>query len=171
MQSEAFTPLGGTLTSQVFENLHVRIPPTLFYAIEVPIRVILSEKIGRPLFSTDEPLTDVQLEFIDLGLIDWRLLPGREFVFPTNGEDGYVDGSVYLGATHHTATLVRLAFDALSKEVIEANLHIDFDLTLLRPMPAGLTQSFSVNWSLSLAVDPQALDIVMAEARQQCAGQ
>src|SRR4051812_14021080 len=108
MMGEPFTPGEGTLTARVFVNPHARVPPTLFYDIAFPVRVELPTPIGRPLFSTDEPVTDVQLEFIDLGRVDWRALPGREFRFPSGQDEEYPDGGVHLGGTHHPALLTRV---------------------------------------------------------------
>ncbi|MBA4068163.1 MAG: hypothetical protein C0501_31580 [Isosphaera sp.] len=163
---EAFTPGAATLTARVFANPHARIPPTLFYDIAFPVRVSLPVPIGRPLFSSDEPVTDVQLEFIDLGPVEWRALPGREFRFPSGPDEEYPDGGVYLGGTHHSVFLTRLQFAELRGESLAATLDIDFDLSLLRPLPEGLEREFSVRWQLPLAVDPAAMDAVMAEARQ-----
>jgi hypothetical protein len=166
MAGEAFTPGSGTLTARVFANPHARVPPTLFYDIVFPVRVSLSVPIGRPLFSTEEPVTEVQLEFIDLGRIDWRALPGREFQFPAGPDDEYPDGGVYLGGTHHSAFLTRLRFADLRGGGLTAALDIDFDFSLLRPLPEGLEREFSVHWELPMAVDPARLDAVMAEAQQ-----
>ena len=80
---EAFTPGTMTLTARVFTNPHARVPPTLFYNIVFPVRVSLAVPVGRPLFASDEPLTEVPLEFLDLGPVEWRTLPGREFRFPS----------------------------------------------------------------------------------------
>lgn len=166
MAGEAFTPGSGTLTARVFANPHARVPPTLFYDIVFPVRVSLRVPIGRPLFSTDEPVTDVQLEFIDFGRINWRALPGREFLFPTGADDEYPDGGVYLGGTHHSAFLTRIRFGELRGESLMVALDIDFDLSLLRPLPEGLEQEFTVHWEVPLTVDPGALDAVMTEAQQ-----
>lgn len=166
MSAEAFTPSGGKLMARVFANPHAHIPPTLYYDIVFPVRVSLPVPIGRPLFDDDEPVTDVQLEFIDLGRIDWRSLPGREFRFPTGPNDEYPDSSVYLGATHHSAYLTRLQFGDYRGESISATLDLDIDLSHLRPLPEGLEREFSVHWELSLTVDPIAMDAVISEARQ-----
>ena len=106
--AEAFTPGRATLTARVFANPHARVPPTLFYDIAFPVRVSLPVPVGRPLFATDEPVTEVQLEFINLGPVEWRALPGREFGFPSGPDHEYPDGGVYLGGTHHSAFLTRL---------------------------------------------------------------
>ena len=163
---EAFTPGSATLTARVFANPHARVPPTLFYDIAFPVRVALPVPIRRPLFPSDEPVADVQLEFIDLGPVEWRDLAGREFRFPSGPDDEYPDGGVYLGGTHHSAYLTRLRFGDLQGDTLAAELDIDFDLSLLRPLPEGLEQEFSVRWKLPLTVVPAQLDAVMAEARQ-----
>jgi hypothetical protein len=166
MAGEAFTPGTGALTARVFANPHARVPPTLFYDIVFPIRVTLPVPTGRPLFSTEGPVTEVQLEFIDLGRVEWRALPGRELRFPSGPDEDYPDGGVYLGGTHHPAILTRLRFGELRGNTLAAALAIDFDLSLLRPLPAGLWPAFSVDWEVSLAADAARLDAVMAEARQ-----
>lgn len=163
---EAFAPGAATLTARVFANPHARVPPTLFYDIVFPVLVSLPFPVGRPLFTSDEPVTEVQLEFIDLGPVEWRALPGREFRFPSGPDDEYPDGGIYLGGTHHSAFLTRIRFGELGGGSLAATLDIDFDLSLLRPLPEGLEREFSVRWELQLAVDPAGLDAVMAEARQ-----
>ena len=81
-------------------------------------------------------------------------------------DDEYPDGGVYLGGTHHPAVLTRLRFGGLRGGSLLAALDIDFDLSLLRPLPEGLERDFSVHWEVPLAVDETELDAVMAEARQ-----
>lgn len=167
MANEAFAPGSGTLTARVFANPKARVPPTLFYDIVFPVRVALPDPAADPaLFPTDEPVTEVQLEFVDLGRVDWRALPGREFRFPAGPKDEYPDGGVYLGGVHHSAFLTRLRFGELRAGALVATLDIDFDLSLLDPMPEGLEPEFSVRWDVQLAVDAAGLDDVMAEARR-----
>jgi hypothetical protein len=166
MAGKAFIPDRGTLTAQVFANPSARVPPTLFYDITLPVRVMLPTPIGRPLFPYDEPTTEVQFEFIDLGRVEWRNLPDRKFRFPSGPDDEHPDGGIYLGGTHHSAFLTRLRFGERQGRSLTASLDIEFDLSLLRPLPAGLKPLFSVRWKVSLAVSASELDTVMSEARQ-----
>jgi hypothetical protein len=170
MAREAFQPSRGTLTAQVFDNPAARVPPTLFYEITIPVRVVLPVPLGRPLFPSDEPATEVGIEFIDLGRVDWRTLPGRKFRFPAGPDEEYPDGSVYLGGTHHSAFLTRVQFGERRGRSIMASVELDFDLSLLRPLPDGLKREFSVRWELPLAVSAAELDDVVAEARQALGG-
>jgi hypothetical protein len=65
--------------------------------------------------------------------------------------DEYPDGSVYLGGTHHSAFLTRIQFGERRGRALMAHLDIDFDLSLLRPLPEGLEKEFSVHWEVPLA--------------------
>lgn len=82
----------------------------MFYEIALPVQVTLPTPVGRPLFQDDEPVTEVGIEFIDLGRVEWRDLAGRKFRFPAGLYDEYPDGGIYLGGTHNSAYLTRLRF-------------------------------------------------------------
>jgi hypothetical protein len=73
---------------------------------------------------------------------------------------------VYLGGTNHPVFLTRIRFGELRDESLTAALDIDFDLSLLRPLPEGLEQEFTVHWQVPLAIDLGMLDAVMTEAKQ-----
>lgn len=73
--------------------------------------------------------TAIRLDFISLpgtGLAD---LGGRSFDFSVNPEDGYIDGSVYLGGAHNPVDVTRVEFGSADDDHIEALLHAAFDFT------------------------------------------
>lgn len=164
MAESAFRPSDGVLSAEVFSNPKNGIPPTLYYEIVIPVRVELHEPIGCPLFTSDEPMTCVQFEYAVQGLVHWRDLPSQTYHFPTDYDDEYPDNSIYLGGTHHYAYLTELRFVELHDNSLKTVLDIEFDLSMLRPLPTGLQSSFSVHWEINLEVDEEKLDNVMEEA-------
>jgi len=73
--------------------------------------------------------TEIGLEFIDLPGSDLGALAGRTFDFPVNPDDGYIDGSVYLGGVHNPVDVTRIEFGAAQDQSIDAVLHAAFDFT------------------------------------------
>jgi hypothetical protein len=106
----------------------------------------------------------VRLDFIRIGLVDWRELPGRAFVFPVNPQAGYVDGSVYFDGTHQYADLTYLQFGTLYGSELSATVTITFNFYSNSMLP-NMTETVTVNWTIQLVVDPAELDRVLAEAR------
>lgn len=78
----------------------------------------------------DEKGSDVRLEFIEFPnaalLSD---LSNREFTFPINPDEGYIDGSIYVGHAHNPCDVVRIKFGQLESNMIPAEIwgKIDFD--------------------------------------------
>jgi hypothetical protein len=148
------------MTARVFENPHVRIPPTLFFDIEIPVRPFK--------YKRNTQKTSAQLEFIDFGIEDWRELPEREFLFPVNPADGYIDGSLYLwsdseGGGHNPADATRMRFGRLRGKTLPASIDIMFDFTQEGFDALG---TISVTWDVKLKIDPDALDAACEEARR-----
>jgi hypothetical protein len=54
--------------------------------------------------------TSVSLSRIRFGVTAWRQVASREFRFPVNPTQGYIDGSVYLGGAHNPANVTRIKF-------------------------------------------------------------
>jgi hypothetical protein len=156
MASINLIPKRGVLSASIFDNPYLRIPPTLCFAIEIPVRPIKYE--GR----TEK--TSAVLEFIDFGVDDWRELPGRKFAFPKNPGRGYVDASLYLGGAHHWADVSRIQFGALKgRTILPASLDIEFDFAAEGLRDLGRVK---VRWSVDLAIDPPTVDAVCEEARR-----
>lgn len=54
--------------------------------------------------------TSIRLDFIDLPSNMLRDLAGKSFEFPINPDEGYIDGSIYLGYKHHPVDVTSLHF-------------------------------------------------------------
>lgn len=155
MATVALTPKRGMMTARVFENPHAGIPPTLFFDIEIPLRPFK--------YQGEMQKTSVQLNFINFGVKDWRDLPGKEFTFPKNPTEGYIDGSLYLADTHNPADTTRIRLGALKGKTLPAEVDIEFDFTYEGPAELGKVR---VTWQVELSIDPSELDRVIAEASQ-----
>lgn len=66
---------------------------------------------------------DFQLEISASGLPD---LVGRTFEFPSNPEDGYVEGSIYIWNSHNPIDLHSVAFGQQNEAAITATLDMTF---------------------------------------------
>jgi hypothetical protein len=157
-----FEPGRGALTARLFANAGSGVASSLVFDIAVPVRCMLDMPSDADA-SIAGP-TEVRLDFIRIGIVDWRELPGRTFVFPINPEAGYVDGSVYFDGTHQYADLTRLQFGTLSGSVLSATVTITFNFYPNSMLP-NMPETVTVNWAIELAIDPAKLDRVLAEAR------
>ena len=54
--------------------------------------------------------TSIHLDCINLPSSILRDLAGKSFEFPTNPNDGYIDGSIYLNNAHHPVDVTSLNF-------------------------------------------------------------
>ncbi|MFF5259047.1 hypothetical protein ACFY4C_08875 [Actinomadura viridis] len=70
--------------------------------------------------------TEISLDSISLPATDPAALSGRAFTFPVNPEDGYIDGSVYLVATHCPVDVTRIEFGEWEGGRLRATLHACF---------------------------------------------
>jgi hypothetical protein len=156
-----FVPSRGTLTARMFENLNNGIANSLVYNIAIPVQCVLAPSSDPD--GVDQRRTAVSLDFIRIGFVDWRDLPGRVFTFPVNPAAGYVDGSVYFDGAHQYADLTRLSFGALTGATMPTVATITFHFYKNSAWPT-LPETASVDWDINLAVDATALDQVMAEA-------
>lgn len=162
MSRSIFIPARGSLTARMFENLNNGIANCLVYDITIPVHCVL----GPPaeLDTSYATPTDVRLELIRIGLVDWRDLPSRLFTFPVNPVAGYVDGSVYFDGVHHYADLTRLRFGELTGATLTAAVTITFNFYKNSALP-DLPESVTVDWNIELDIEVSALDRVIAEAR------
>ena len=142
----------------------------LFYAIEIPVSFDLVPPPEDPAFFPAKdlgglPRSDLRLDHIDLGLDNWRDLPGKEFVFPVNPAPGYIDGSIYLQSTHNSADATRLRFGSLNRSTLELSLDVIFDFSLIDATPSILPRTKTVSWTTSLDLDMAELDRQMTLAQ------
>jgi len=63
-------------------------------------------------FVWDAEITDtsIRLDGIELPSVHLADLAGKSFTFPINPEEGYIDGSIYLGSAHHPVDVTALSF-------------------------------------------------------------
>ncbi|TDB85792.1 hypothetical protein [Actinomadura sp. 7K534] len=73
--------------------------------------------------------TEIALDHIHLQATELAGLSQRTFTFPVNPEDGYIDGSIYLVASHCPVDVTRIEFGQATSNHIPATLqaHFDFD--------------------------------------------
>jgi hypothetical protein len=78
-------------------------------------------------FSIDEEHVDQSIDF-DLGLEAFSLpdLVGQTFTFPSNPEEGYVEGSIYIWSVHNPIDLHSITFGAASEDAIKAKADMTF---------------------------------------------
>jgi hypothetical protein len=160
MSAVDLTPLPGTLTARVFENENIGLAPTLFFDIEVPIAPFR--------FGGEQVKTAVRLEFIDFRVKTWRKLEKKAFSFPKNPEDGYIDGSLYLGGAHNPADVTKIAFGKFAPAKVGALLDIEIDFTVERHVDLGVLAAR--RWKVELGFDRASLDAAEKEARRRGAG-
>jgi len=76
--------------------------------------------------------TSIRLEGINIPL-ELSELEGREFLFPINPEDGYIDGSVYFFAAHSPVDVSKIIFGKAEAgtlgAVIESEWILEFEKT------------------------------------------
>jgi hypothetical protein len=75
----------------------------------------------------EEVETSIRLDAIELDVEHARELEGRTFAFPTNPEEGYVDGSVYLGGAHNPVDVHEIRFGRLRGRTIDAAFRVTLD--------------------------------------------
>ncbi|WP_299623405.1 hypothetical protein [Pelagibius sp.] len=151
------TPTGGVLACRIFANPHIGLVPTLFFDIAIELSPFEFDGILEK--------TSVRLDFIRFEVRSLDELSGKRFVFPTNPEDGYIDGSIYLGHAHNPADATEIAFGPLGKASVETTLKIQFDFTY-----EGVSEALgkpSVLWRVPLRFDRAGIDKVFAEAHSR----
>ena len=160
-------PMEGTITAEVFENEHLKIPPTLMFSIEVPLEPFQFPMEDMPDEDKDEVIeTSVQLDTIGIPVEDdWRGMAGQTYEFPVNPEDGYIDGSVYLGYEHNPVDATKLAFGAIEGSVISCRISLAFAFAL-----RGYPKFEPVEWDVTLRFDEEEMDEVIEEAKKQTKG-
>lgn len=76
--------------------------------------------------------TEIMLDYIKLPTDRPAGLSRRTFTFPVRYEDGHIDGSIYLIATHCPVDVTRIEFGAAATDQIAAVLHAYFDFDAAR---------------------------------------
>jgi hypothetical protein len=76
--------------------------------------------------------TEIVLDFIKLPADDLSMLTRRTFTFPVGHEEGFIDGSIYLIATHCPVDVTRIDFGESMGNQITATFHAHFDFDRAR---------------------------------------
>jgi hypothetical protein len=157
-----FVPDRGTLGARLFENTSVIDSSRLVYDITIPVTCTLEMPLESD--GVGVTTTEVRLDLIRIGLVDWRDLQGRAFTFPVNPVEGYVDGSIYFDSTHQYADLTRLQFGRLTENTLAAEATITFNFYKNSALP-NLPETVTVEWAIELDVNSEELDGVLAKAK------
>jgi hypothetical protein len=108
----------------------------------------------------------VMLESIDFGVIDWKELAHREFPFPPNPEDGYVDGWLCWECDSMPADLLKITFRDADSSSISATLTIEFDYDYPLTDPDRKPEDYTFQWDLRIDVNVDELNEVYAEIEE-----
>jgi hypothetical protein len=100
------------------------------------------------LFDQEVVDTSIRLDGINLPSSMLRDLAGKLFEFPTNPNDGYIDGSIYLESAHHPVDVTSLSFsksrDGQLTLIVKGVYVFDFEgLDNLRNTPFTLAATVS----------------------------
>jgi hypothetical protein len=71
--------------------------------------------------------TEIKLDFIVVSAEDLPGLANRDFQFPVNPVDGYIDGSIYLCGCHNPVYVTAIEFGPAGVDSIRATLVATFD--------------------------------------------
>jgi hypothetical protein len=159
---KVFLPRRGKLSARLFGEPDKINADSLVYDITVPVTCILD--LPPEVDGTKYQEAEVRLDFIRIGLVDWRTLPGRTFTFPVNPVAGYVDGSVYFDEAHQYADLTKLKFEDLIASTLHASVTITFHFYKNSALPT-LPEILTVDWDLELDVNGEELNLVFGNAK------
>jgi len=87
-------------------------------ALDVPLEPFRLEEL--------EISTRIRLDGITLPTLDLASLAGKVFTFPTNPQDGYIDGSVYIEHAHHPVDVTEMIFGTLGDAGLPARVRATF---------------------------------------------
>lgn len=126
---EILEPLEGTLNAIIFENSLTNLLKTLFFKIEIPLKLIDMGKLYDDITDNNYQ-TSFRLDWIKLNVSTLKELENKTFTFPINPQEGYIDGSIYLFEVHNIADVTNITFGEFKNQAIPTNitLRIDFEL-------------------------------------------
>src|SRR4051812_12891453 len=76
--------------------------------------------------------TEIMLDLVALPGDGPAALSRRTFTFPVKPNAGFIDGSIYLLATHCPVNVTRIEFGTVTADEIKATLHAHFDFDAAR---------------------------------------
>lgn len=81
----------------------------------------------KPFFWDNENvITEVRLDSVNLNNIDFEALSCKNFTFPVNPEDGYINGSVYIESRHNHIDVLSISFGSRLNDLIESSADTDY---------------------------------------------
>ncbi|SBS27030.1 hypothetical protein MSP8887_00522 [Marinomonas spartinae] len=104
----------GKINALLFKNENVGLPMTLFLSISIDLDELE--------FQNETEETCIQLDFIKIHFKSFSDLQNKEFEFPINPEDGYIDGSVYLDSQHIPVDVTKISFCSFDGDNIKAKI-------------------------------------------------
>lgn len=108
------SPERGKINALLFENENIGLPMTLFLSIRIDLDELE--------FQTETEETCIQLDFIKIDFRSFSDLQDKEFEFPVNPEEGYIDGSVYLDSQHIPVDVAKISFCSFDGDNIKAKI-------------------------------------------------
>ncbi|SGZ09866.1 hypothetical protein [Moritella viscosa] len=91
--------------------------------------------------------TSIRLEGIKIPIASSEL-EGREFLFPTNPEEGYIDGSVYFFAAHSPVDVTKITFGKAESGKLLATIESEWVLEFERTGYKNFSHTFEVTVEL-----------------------
>ncbi len=85
--------------------------------------------------------TSIRLDFIDLDRLPFEKLTEKEFQFPVNPDDGFIDGSIYIEHAHHPVDVTKIAFGTAEGDSIPVTLEMSFIVEF-----SGLDEYTNAQW-------------------------
>lgn len=107
-------PERGKVNAFLFKNENMSIPMTLFSSITLDLEDVQ--------FQGESEQTSIQLDFINFDFRSFLDIEGQEFEFPSNPDEGYIDGSIYLDYQHIPVDITQISFGSFDGSTIKAKL-------------------------------------------------
>lgn len=146
---ELLHPKASTLNAIILKNDFLKIPETLLYSIQINLEEFI--------LSASPINTSIILSRILLNIVSLKELENKEYNFPINPVDGYVDGSIYLFEAHNPFDVKKIKFSKIKNGMIDATLYYDIDFeyenTGYAKMQDGKLQVFLSLGELSIDTD------------------
>jgi hypothetical protein len=117
--------INARMDATIFQNLHIGLEPTLFYNIDISIEHFRLEQDALDIEFENEIDSSFSLEFIQLGVKDWRKLTGQTFYLKSDE----VDGSFYISYAHNPVDIKQITFREKSgnRFIVDCLLFINFE--------------------------------------------
>ncbi|ODC03506.1 hypothetical protein BFW38_08050 [Terasakiispira papahanaumokuakeensis] len=108
------SPERGKINALLFKNENAGLPMTLFLSISIDLDELE--------FQNETEETCIQLDFIKIHFRSFSDLQDKEFEFPVNPEERYIDGSIYLDSQHIPVDVTKISFCSFDGNNIKAKI-------------------------------------------------